>query len=487
MNNFMTSIANGYTKIVEWIRSLFMNKTDINQALQVQVNISAPMATALQLWSQMYVNQAGWLINDIKSLSLPAAIAGEIARAVTIEMNVQITGSARAEFLNAQFTKLVLGKLRDQVEYGCAKGGLMLKPWWNGTSLGVDFVQADCFFPVTFDGSENMTACVFSDTRAIGANFYTRLEYHTLTKAGYQIRNAAFKSQSPQALGTACALSEVADWAALQEQATIIGVVQPLFAYFKYPLANAIDPTSPLGVSCYSRAVDLIEQADKQWDGLLWEMESGKRAIDVDELAFTIDANGKPILPNRRLYRTYKGSGAQLGSGKSDLFQEWSPTLREQNIINTLEAILQRIEFTTGLASGTLSSQGRGATVALTATEIATSAQRTYATIVDCQKSLQAALDQLIYAMDVWTGLGNLAPKGTYEATYEFDDSIVTDHDAQFTQDSQAVGMNVMSAVEFRMRNYGESLEQAKKMLALVATEQQSAADLMAQQNPVGA
>ena len=60
----------------------------------------------------------------MKSLNLPAAIAAEIARAVTIEMQVQISGSARADFLAGQMAR-VTGKLRQGTEYGAAKGGLI--------------------------------------------------------------------------------------------------------------------------------------------------------------------------------------------------------------------------------------------------------------------------------------------------------------------------------------------------------------------------
>jgi len=74
----------------------------------------------------------------------------------------------------------------------------------------------------------------------------------------------------------------------------------------------------------------------------------------------------------------------------------------------------------------------------------------------------------LIYAMDVWTTLGQLAPRAAYTALYHFDDSIVTDHDTQFAQDSQALTLGLMSKLEWRMRNYGEDPVTAQKMLDLI-------------------
>lgn len=458
-----------FTRILQWIREVWLrmiNRTDIKSALRVDVALSETMAAALQKWTQIYTNKAPWLTNDVKSLNLGATIAAEIARAVTIEMEVKLDdASARAKYLQGQLAPVLL-KLREQVEYGVAKGGLMMKPYVSGGSVVVDFVQADQFYPVEFDASGRITSCVFSDQRTIGQYFYTRLELHKMVGTDCEIRNTAFRSLVRDTIGTEVPLTEVQAWKDLQPEATIKNIKAPLFAYFRYPMANSIDPTSPLGVSCFSRAIDLLEQADGQWSQLLWEFESGKRALYADTQAFEKGPDNKPILPIKRLYRTLNSTGNVGEKGK--LFEEWTPTLREANILAGLDAILKHIEFTCGLAQGTISDPN---TITMTATEIKMSKQRTYATITDTQKALQVALDQLLAAMDTWATIGKLAPKGKYEATYEFDDSIVADHDTQFTQDSQAVSMQVMPKWVFLVRNYGLSEEEAKAQIADVQAD----------------
>lgn len=461
-----------FKKIIQWIQerlNKMISTSTVKQALKIDLALSQPMAIALQKWSAMYINQAEWLNESVKSLNLPAAIAAEISRAVTIEMQVSVTGSARADWLQLQL-KNVVDNIRTYTEYGAAKGGLMIKPYINGANISVDFVQADQFYPVAFDTSGKMTACVFSDQKTIGQYFYTRLEFHTLANAGYRITNAAFRSTTKEMLGNQIELSMVDAWADLEPEAMILNVDRPLFAYFKMPTANNIDPTSPLGVSIYARAVELIEQADRQWSSLMWEFESGERAVYADTTAYGKDSNNKPVLPrgNKRLYRALD-SVANIGAN-GKLFEEWSPEFRDASIKNGLDSILKKIEFNCGLAYGTLSDPEA---VALTATEIKTSKQRTYATITDTQKSLEDALEGLIYAMDVWATLGNLAPQGKYSVVYEFDDSIVADHDTQFAQDTQAVGLGTMSKVEWRMRNYGEDEPTARKMIDMIALERQ--------------
>ena len=458
-----------FQKFMNWIRerlSKMLNISTAKQMLHLDVAVSNEMAAALVEWSQMYLNQASWLDSNTKSLNLAATIASEFARAVTIEMEVEVSGSPRAEFLDEQLDS-VLDNIRLYTEFAAAKGGLIFKPYLRDGQIAIDFIQADMFYPINFDSNGRMTACVFADTANIGSNYFTRLEYHALVQGTYQITNTAYKSTSRDYLGTAVPLASVPEWENIEPEAFIQNVEKPLFAYFKMPLANNVDVTSPLGVSVYARAVELIEQADTQWSDFLWEFESGKRALYTDPNAFTKDKNNKPVLPDKRLYRLLDLQG---NINQQGLFQEWTPTLREVNILNGLDAILKRIEFACGLAQGTISDPS---TVALTATEIKMSKQRTYATIADIQKSLEKALEDLLYAMDVWVTLGNLAPAGKFEAVFTFDDSIVADHDTQFLQDSQAVSMGVMSKVEFRMKTYGETQEMAMQKIAMIANENQ--------------
>lgn len=465
-----------------------LSPSSVKTATRLDVAITPLMADALQVWSQIYINQSPWLVSGMKSLNLGAAIAAEVARDVTIEMDVAISGSPRAEFLNSQFVP-VLNNLRTYTEYACAKGGLWFKPYIKGNTVPVDYVQADQGYPIAFDANGQMTAAIFADQKTIGKTYYTRLEYHAMTPNGYQITNTAWQSTVKEMLGnqlpTVTKYSEyhrsnreflspvVPEWADVEAENTIEGVSRPLFAYFKMPFANNIDPTSPLGVSVYSRAAQssngqasLLRQVDQQWDDFLWEFESGKRAVYTTPEAFAKGTDGKPLLPDRRLYRLLDLSSVQLD--KPGFFHDWTPTLREVNLLNGLDGIFRRIEFVCGLSYGVLSNPD---SVALTATEIKSSKQRYYATVTDTQKSLQDALDGLLYAIDVWCTLGNLAPAGVYEVAYEFDDSIIVDKDTQRVADRADVAMGAMSLVEYRMRTFGETEKQATEKIKLIRTE----------------
>ncbi|MBE7042444.1 MAG: phage portal protein [Ruminococcaceae bacterium] len=415
------------------------------------------MEQQIGLWSRMYHNRAPWLDEQVHSLNLASVIAAELARLATMEFSSQVTGSKRADFLSEQYAP-VLRDLRTYTEFACAKGSVVLKPYVTGEKIGVDCVQADCFLPISFDSTGRLTGAVFADCLTSGKAQYLRLERHQLTADGYEICNYAYEKS-----GTSwkeIPLSAISKWADLTPKMKIDGVDKPLFAYLKMPGANTVDAASPLGVSVYQRAVELIEQADRQYSRLLWEFEGGELAIDASTEALGYDHNGKPRLPhlNKRLFR-----GLEIDAGGQDLYSVFSPRLRDESLLNGLNELLTRIEDACGLARGTISHpEGE----VRTATELKMMRQRTYTTVRDIQKSLEAALRDLLYAINVWTELYHLAPGGNWEVSFRFDDNVLTDKSQEFSEKKQLVEAGILFPWEFRMWYLGESEEQAKEVLA---------------------
>ena len=414
------------------------------------------MEKQIKLWSNMYHNRAPWLDGEVHSLNLAAVIATELSRLATMEFTSAVTGSKRAEFLSEQYAP-VLKNLRTYTEFACAKGGVVLKPYVTGNKIGVDCVQADCFLPISFDSTGRLTGAVFADCYVSGKAEYLRLERHQLTTEGYEICNFAYEKSGT--IWKEISLSAVPKWADLTPKMKVDGVDRPLFAYLKMPGANTIDTSSPLGVSVYQRAVELMEQADRQYSRLLWEFEGGELAIDASAEALGYDRDGKAKLPhlNRRLFR-----GLEIDAGGQDLYSVFSPRLRDESLLNGLNELLSRIEDACGLARGTISHpEGE----IRTATELKMMRQRTYTTVRDIQKSLEAALEDLLYSIDIWTDLYQLAPEGNWEVCFRFDDNVLTDKSQEFAEKKQLVAAGIMFPWEFRMWYLGESEKQAKEVL----------------------
>ena len=521
---------------------------DIAKELNISYAISPQMETAIHLWSDMYKDNSPWLHEPddkdpkkVASLGIATLIASEKARLALLEFESEIStpteevevsnpdypgekqyatdtegekfpvpaieppkttieekpvgDTQRAEYLERQYKKL-RKQLRKQIEYGIAKGGLVIKPYIvknalpdddtasytvksdikPTTEIEFEFVQADSFFPLAFapDG-EKITEAAFIQTKQDKNVTYHRLEYHKWQDNVVTVINKAYRSTtgvgelSLSNLGKEIPLTEVPEWRDFQPITYIKDVTKPMFAYFRMPDANIIDTKSPLGVSGFARAVSLIREADFIYSTLLWEYEGGALAIDIDRDALKIeDSNGNEISKlsqlQQRLYRRI-----DLGAS-AETYQPFAPSLRDANYINGLNTVLMRIEDICGISRGTLSD---AADVARTATELKILKQRSYQTNADIQAAIESALRDVVYIMNVYADLYNITPQGDYDVSFEWDDSIIVDADEELEKRILLMQNGLASKVENRMWYFGETERQAVEALAKIDKEQQ--------------
>ena len=421
-------------KILDFLKGALnrmLGKSDIKSALHIDTAISSEMQTAIDLWADMYSADN----ND--DLKLPIAISSEFARLVMAESKFSVSGS---DEISTQFNEFIKN-LRSQMGVACAFGGMAFKPYITENGLKINLIPANRFYPVAFDSDGAILSAVFVDTQTVGEYNYTRLEYHKLEKSQYTVINKCYKSLNTNYLGVPCTLSEVDSWATIEETQTITNVDKPLFAYFKIPLSNNIDDNSCLGVSVYAQAVKLIKQAEEMWERIQWEYQSKETAIDVSIDLFKLEKN-KPILPKgkERLFRTY-----QANPDGDFFFKEFSPEIRDSSLFNGFNKILQRIEFTVGLAYGTLSEPSE---VEKTATEILTSKQRSYVFVSEIQQSLEKALEDLIYALNVYSSVEK-SPLSNLKLTCTFGDSVLEDTEKEFQRRLQMVSAGLLTKEKF--------------------------------------
>ena len=547
--------------IREMIRNMIGLRATIEQTLNIVPAISEKMATAIDEWTAMYEDRAEWLkepsANDpvkIVSLGLPAFIASEKARMAVIELETEITApketeevenpdyeppvsdmmgnltssgepktiikekskspEERANYMNEQYHDKLLSKIRTQLEFGIAKGSLIIKPYVvkykqqdvaglsseqqgeaeDKYNIEYDFIQADCFYPFAFDSNGKLSEVAFVQSKTDKDKLYTRLEYHKLSGNNVTITNRAFETDAnvvTQATGAATSLgreielTSVPEWKNLPKKATIKNVDRLLFGYFKMPDANTIDPHSPLGISGFARAKSLIKEADLQYSRLLWEYEGGELAIDIDRDALmdVTDRNGvsHSIMGHlqNRLFRP-------IDLGESNTYQPYAPALRDSSLINGLNSILMRIEDVVGLSRGTMADV---AAEARTATELKILKQRSYSSNLEIQKALEIALKDVVYAMDVYCTLYNIVGDvefdkngevntkklGLYDVSFTWDDSILVDIDTELNKRMTLLGAGITSKREVRMWYFGETERQAQTALDKIREENQQA------------
>lgn len=530
--------SNIVSRLKELLQKMLGSRT-IQNELHVSYAISPQMESAIQLWSNMYKNKAEWLHEPtdedptrIVSLGLPSLIASEKARTALLELESEITAPttivdvpnsdydsntmtntsmlgmqdsipetlqeskpignpARAEYLESQYQKLKR-QLRKQIEYGIAKGGLVIKPYVvvnkpnnsDGINSDIvptvdiefDFIQADAFYPLSFNSAGKITEAAFVQSKVEKNVVYRRLEYHKWENNIVTVINKAYKSTNITNtteldnidLGQEISLKEVSEWKDLDEKAVVKNVTKPLFAYFRMPEANTIDTASPLGVSGFSRAVNLIKDADLQYSRLLWEYEAGEIAIDIDRDAlfeYNDSSGNNHTRPNRLQQRLFRK--VDLGSS-SDTYQPFTPQLRDLNYTDGLNTILMRIEDVCGISRGSLSDS---ADIARTATELKILKQRSYQTNAEIQQAIEEAIRDAIYVMNVYATLYQITPEGDYEVNFEWDDSIIVDIDEEINKRLTLMQNGLTSKLETRMWYFGETEQQAVEALLKVNEE----------------
>lgn len=545
-----------FEKLREMLQGMLgINKKNLEDTLHITSAVSNVMSDAIAEWTDMYEDRAPWLHPNpsvknpemIVSLGLPAFIASEKARMATLELKSEITApkesreqnnpeyfpprvdqfgqvqasgqeptviveetrgpEERAKYLNEQYHNKLLNKIRTQLEFGIAKGSLIIKPYVikkqmasvpgvdtdveDVYDIDFDFIQADCFYPFAFDSSGNLSEVAFIQTKTDKDVLYTRLEYHKLEGNTVTILNKAFKqmnngqqtssNSTKTTLGQEIPLSTVYEWKDLLPKAEIKFVDRLLFGYFKMPEANTIDPHSPLGISGFARAKNLIREADKQYSRLLWEYEGGELAIDIDQDALKPrkDADGNEHYRNPILQqRLFRNVDVRIDG---ETYNPYNPILRDNSYINGLNNILMRIEDVCAMARGTIAEV---TTEARTATELKILKQRSYSSNLDIQKALEKALRDAVYTMDVYCTLYNIvgdtprnnngtdvSKKGDFEISFEWDDSILVDEDVELNRRLLLMERGIASKVETRMWYYGETEKQARDALSKVTNE----------------
>ena len=448
-----------FEKLKDAVKGVFRRMFPIRTLKELfgqDIAISQEMIVAIEKWAAMYRGQAPWVNDQVDSLQIEQGICREFANVCLNEMESSISNEQLDEIYQS-----AIQDLNENLQSGLALGSFCIKPLGEDR---VEYITQERFIPLKFDARGRLTRVAFVDVKKVADyDYYIRFEIHTWDKNKVlNIQNLAYHSSDQASIGRSVPLNTVPDWAELPENITYAGVERPDFGYCRNPIKNEVDG-SACGVSVYHSAINLIKKTDTQFGRLDWEFESGERVVHVDVTALQAapvlnqDGRTRYEMPklNRRLYRGLNLAG---GSSGEELYKEYSPELRDQSIINGLNAFLRRIEFNVCLSYGDLSDVNE---VDKTATEAKIAKKRKYNMVKAIQSNLKDCLEDLAYALAFYNGM----TRSGYEFLCNFKDSILVDEEEERQQDRNDVAMGVMRLEEYRAKWYGETLEEAVKNL----------------------
>lgn len=410
-------------------------------------------------WIDIYEGNPSWLNNEVEeTLNIAALVSSELARLSTIEFKSSIVGKG-AEDVNDWYQTFIKD-MRKIVEYMIVQGSVVLKPYIQNDKMYVEVVPSDEFVPLKFDGAKNMTSAVFIYKSNKGDESYTRLEIHDFNNDEYIIENRAFRDKNGDSYKDEVPLTEVSEWADLEPMVALDTDIirKPLFIYMTTPYANSKNIKSPLGVSVLSKIGSLLKEIDIQWEHIKREYAYKRVKIFFpDHLA-----------PTGAMMNNYDFNIDDI----EDMFifvedsekgiDTFSPEFRDVSLFNGLEEIKRLIEFSSGLAYGSLS---RPDNVEKTAEEIRSGKERSYNTVRDIQKYIRSALERLADTMTMFAVANSMMKDVEYKVSFHFDDSIVIDEKTDIELMYKEVKDGLLKPEYYIAKRYGLTKEEALEMM----------------------
>ena len=389
-------------------------------------------------------------------------------------------------------------KMGEAIEQAAALGGEALKTWYEvkrdsegseipGTGeVKIGYAMADQFVPTAWSNA-GISDAIFVSRVAKDGYYYTLLEWHLWDGTTYVIKNELYRAEikkdgtgDQDILGFRYPLSALYPY--LDEE-TPINVEKSLFTYFRTPKANNIDDNSPLGISVYANSMDTLHAIDICFDSFVREFRLGKKRIIVPARMIrkvTDPLTGKLVRYFDSTDETYEALSTD--DPDSLKIQDNSVTLRVEEHVEAMNALLNLLCLQVGLSFGTFTFDAKGGVK--TATEVVSENSKTYKTIKNFQNQITPAIKRLIDAIIEVASLYDVVYEGQsikalaargYEVKVSLDDGVTQDRQTNINEGITLVTAGLMSKYKFLTDpKYGQNLtdEDAQAELQRIKEEQ---------------
>ena len=405
---------NLYENIKNFIQQLWTKKSEQEFQYHLPERNLGYIETALSIYS----NDPPWLEDDVKTIGMARTICGEIARLTTMNIEIKAEGSARANYIEQILETNIIPKIRQWVETACAAGEVVIKP--NGDTI-------DMLLPTQYEIVEELNGdikkIVFLDDYydAKERKWYTRLEYHELDRENhYHISNRCYKGSQEYAFTTPVNIEDTR-WNGLAEDIDVQGVEKVLCGLLRIPGANNISIGSDSGLPVFSDAISELQDLDTAYSRMNNEVYDSKKIVLLDSDRF-MTGGQKLTRDKTALKKQYHMPDyvRVVEGGDEPFYQEITPVMQTADRIQGINLLLSQIGFKCGFSNGYFVFNEQ--TGLITATQVESDDRRTLQTISDLRDALEHCINDLVYALDKLADAYKLAPRGTYEITYDMQD-----------------------------------------------------------------
>ena len=331
-----------------------------------------------------------------------------------------------------------------QMAYGL--GRVYLIPYVIGDRIYTDIVPQSRAWVTRTIGDDIVGIGVLADVRFKGNEMYTRL---TSYEWNQETREFIIENKAIRRGGAEISLDSVEEWQGIEPFVSIKNVDAPLFAFVDCPKDNRSTDRlqgAPITYGCED-AIKEIMDCFAQYER---EYNLKDSWLGVDRAMF--DKNGNP--DRSGLYKTF------IGKSTENLFEIFSPDIRDQSYKNRILDLFARLEKQVGTSTGILTPSE---TANATATQVRRSMYDTFAIVNRMRASIDAALDKLAQIYGVYFELLGVAFEREYTITIEWSDDMVTDRAEQFSELMQANSAGAVKEEEIRRFVFpNETIEEAE-------------------------
>lgn len=308
----------------------------------------------------------------------------------------------------------------------------------------IDYVKADMIYPLSFSNGQ-ITECAFASRMMIYGEMHTYLNIHVLENGEYVVINKLIcertKNSSPLPDGI------------LEKFYTKSNI--PLFQIVTPNVANNIALDSPLGISVFANAIDVLEGIDLVYDSYQNEYRLGKKRIVVPLSMAKIEMEQQgEILPvfDDNDTEFYAFSGAD-----PDSFQinEINMEIRSDAHEVGLQRNIDLLSDLCGFGSGKHTHQTGQLK---TATQIVSEQSDLFRNLKKHELLLEQVIKNLVYAV-----LLLLGEDTDVEIYVNFDDSIIEDTESISQRALAEKQSDIIDAAEYISRVYKLPRDVAEK------------------------
>lgn len=314
------------------------------------------------------------------------------------------------------------------------------------------FINRQKIFPITFE-QDKITECAFVNV----SSTTTTIQIHHKDGDGYYlITNLIYEKQQNDTSEGIGGLN------AEKSSMTPTGSKEPWFQLLKPNVANNLDINSPMGISIFANALDVLQGVDLAYDGFCEEMRLGQARIFLNKKLIQYDAEGE-----RYTFDVNEKGFYYLGESEDKQpLTFYNPTLRTEAYFNGINNALNLLSSKVGFGDNHYRFDKGGIT---TATQVISENSEMFRSLKKHEIILNdviiEAVKALMYISNNFTDDGyNFDLSENLEV--KFDDSIIEDKETQKLNDRQDVNLGVMSKAEYRAKWYNEDEEAAKQKLA---------------------